>query len=292
VRIESVGVLPLPTQPPSSSLELSCRAAERGLAGSAHQRGAIELLLYTGVYRTDFVFEPAIAAMIAGALGINAEVASPDGKRTFAFDVFNSSVGTLNACFLATQLIHGHKIRTALVVASEVENAKLVGDGRRGVTETASALILDQGAGQTGFGGFCFRSFTDFRDALGCSVGGEAGVAALSVVKDPKLEAHYVECILPVVRELLEAEGLDPADIALVLPPPLSCGSIDTLSEQLKIDHGRFVQVSGGEEDLFTSSLPYALDAVRCRKLAQPGDIGLIISAGAGIEVGCAVYYF
>jgi 3-oxoacyl-[acyl-carrier-protein] synthase III len=292
VRIESVGVLPLPTEAPGSSLELSRRAAERSLAASAHQRNAIELLLYAGVYRTDFVYEPAIAAMIAGELGINDDFDSPDGKRTFAFDVFNSSVGTLNACFLAAQLIQGQKIRTALVVAAEVENANLLGDSRRGVTETASALILDQSPGRTGFGGFCFRSFTDYRDALGCSVGGEAGVPSLTVVKHPELEAHYVECVLPVIRELLEAEGLDPADIALVIPPPLSCGSIDTLSEELKVDRDRFVHVAGGGEDLFTSCLPYALDAVRCRGLAQPGAIGLIISAGAGIEVGCAVYYF
>jgi 3-oxoacyl-[acyl-carrier-protein] synthase III len=292
VRIESVGVLPLPTQPSGSSLELSRRAAERSLAGSAHHRNAIELLLYTGVYRTDFVYEPAIAAMIAGELGINDDVAPPDGKRTLAFDIFNSSVGTLNACFLAAQLIRGQKIRTALVVAAEVENPSLLGDSRRGVTETASALVLDQSPSQTGFGGFCFRSFTEYRDALGCSVGSEAGVPSLSVVKDPKLEAHYVECVLPVIRELLEAEGLDPADIALVMPPPLSCGSLDTLSEALKVDRDRFVCVTGGGEDLFTSSLPYALDAVRCGRLAQPGDIGLIISVGAGIEVGCAVYYF
>jgi 3-oxoacyl-[acyl-carrier-protein] synthase III len=292
VRIESVGVLPLPTEPPGSSLELSRRAAERSLATSAHQRNAIELLLYAGVYRTDFVYEPAIAAMIAGELGINDDFASPDEKRTLAFDVFNSSVGPLNACFLAAKLIQGRKIRTALVVAAEVENASLLRDSRRGVTETASALILDQSPGRTGFGGFCFRSFTDYRDALGCSVGSEAGAPSLSVVKHPKLEAHIVECVLPVIRELLEAEGLDSADIALVIPPPLSCASLDTLSEELKVDRDRFVHVAGGGEDLFTSSIPYALDAVRCRGLAQPGDIGLIISAGAGIEVGCAVYYF
>jgi len=38
--------------------------------------------------------------------------------------------------------------------------------------------------------------------------------------------------------------------------------------------------------------VPYALEAVRSRGLARPGDAGLIITAGAGIEVGCAIYYF
>jgi 3-oxoacyl-(acyl-carrier-protein) synthase III len=298
VRIESVGVLPLPTERPGSSLALSCRAAERSLAGSTHPRNAIDLIIYAGVYRTDFVYEPAIASMVAGELGINDTFESLNGARTLAFDVFNSSVGFLNACFLAAQLIQERKSRAALVVTSEVENPSLFRGGRRGVTETASALILDQSPGRTGFGGFLFRSFTDYIDLLTCSVsngaagGGEGGGASLSVVRDPTLEARYVECVRRVVPELVAMEGLDLSEVALFIPPPLSRESIDKLSEQLKVDRDRFVQVTGSGEDLFTSSVPYALDAVRCRGLAQPGDIGVIISAGAGIEVGCAIYYF
>jgi len=291
-RIESVGVLPLPAQPPASSLELSCRAAERSLATSAYDRNAIELLIYSGVYRTDFVVEPAIATMIAGQLGINDSFDSVDRRRTFAFDVSNSSVGFLNACFLATQLIQGRKIHTAMVLASEVENASLFRGARRGVTETASAMILDQSPGGMGFGSFLFRSFTEYVDLLACSVSSQAGAASLSVVKHPSLEARYVECALRVIPELLAVEGLDLSDIALFIPPQLSSGSIDKLSAELKVDRSRFVHVSGGGEDLFTSSVPYALEAVRCRGLAQPGDAGLIITAGAGIEVGCAIYYF
>jgi 3-oxoacyl-[acyl-carrier-protein] synthase III len=127
---------------------------------------------------------------------------------------------------------------------------------------------------------------------LACSVSSEGGAPSLSVVKHPKLEAQYVECVLRVIPELLAVEGLDLSDIALFIPPQLSAGSIDNLSAELKVDRARFVDVTGGGEDLFTSSVPYALEAVRCRGLAQPGDAGLIITAGAGIEVGCAIYYF
>jgi 3-oxoacyl-[acyl-carrier-protein] synthase III len=291
-RIESLGVLPLPIQPPSSSLELSCSAAERSLAASAHDRNAIELLLYAGVYRTDFVYEPAIAAMIAGRLGINDTFDSLDGKRTLAFDVFNSSVGLLNACFLAARLIEGQKIRTALVVTSEVENTSLLRGGRRRITETASAMILEPGPGRPGFGNFLFRSFTDYIDLLTCSLSSKGEGPSLSVVKDSRLEARFLECVPRVIHELLDMERLEPSEVALFIPPPLSPESIDALSDKLRVDRDRFVQVKGGGEDLFTSAVPYALDVVRHRGLARPGDIGLIISAGAGIEVGCAIYYF
>ena len=288
VRVESVGVLPLPTPGPTSTLDLSRLAAERCLAESAYHRNAIDLLLYAGVYRTDFVFEPAIAALIAGELGINDTLDSIDQSRTLAFDVFNSSAGFLNACFLAAQLLRGQKHRTAMVLASEVENP---GD-RRGVTETASALILDRSPGRTGFGHFLFKSFTDYVDGIGACLNAVPGGPSLSVVKGPGLEDHYLECVLRVVPELLALEGLDRSDIALVMPPQMSSGFIAELSAGLKIDQDRFVDVTRGDTDLFTSSVPYAFDAILRRGLAQPGDAGLIITAGAGIEVGCAIYYF
>jgi 3-oxoacyl-[acyl-carrier-protein] synthase III len=127
---------------------------------------------------------------------------------------------------------------------------------------------------------------------LACSVSSEGGAPSLSVVKHPRLEAHYLECVLRVVPELLALEGLDLSDIALLIAPPLSSGFIARLSAELKVDRDRIVHVTGGGEDLFTSAVPYALDAVRSRRLARPGDAGLIITVGAGIEVGCAIYYF
>src|SRR5205814_71882 len=94
-----------------------------------------------------------------------ARTASPGAPRARI-----ESVGVLNACFLATQLMQGRKIHTAMVLAAEVENASLFRGARRGVTETASAMILDRSPGGTGFGSFLFRSFTDYVDLLACSV--------------------------------------------------------------------------------------------------------------------------
>ena len=45
-------------------------------------------------------------------------------------------------------------------------------------------------------------------------------------------------------------------------------------------------------KDLFTSSIPYGLLQIRALNQVEPGDIALVISVGAGIQVGCATYYF
>jgi 3-oxoacyl-[acyl-carrier-protein] synthase III len=52
------------------------------------------------------------------------------------------------------------------------------------------------------------------------------------------------------------------------------------------------VDIAHAGNDLYTSSLPYTLQHVREQNLVQSGDVGLIITAGSGIQVGCATYYF
>jgi 3-oxoacyl-[acyl-carrier-protein] synthase III len=94
------------------------------------------------------------------------------------------------------------------------------------------------------------------------------------------------------VDELLESEGLELARIRAILPPQISSEFIARLGERLGVDSLRMVDAVGQGPDLFTSSLPYALDRLRERRLVTSGDIGLIIHVGSGIQVGCATYYF
>ena len=53
-----------------------------------------------------------------------------------------------------------------------------------------------------------------------------------------------------------------------------------------------FVELVSEGKDLFTSSLPCSLHEIETRDLAKPGDIGLVINVGAGLQVGCATYCF
>ena len=63
------------------------------------------------------------------------------------------------------------------------------------------------------------------------------------------------------------------------------------LAARLNIPSSRFVDL-GAESDPFSSCLPQALQQARQRKLVKPGDVGLIISVGSGVQVGCATYRF
>ena len=291
-RIESIGTIPEGCTDGRSALELSRLAAERCLDGSALPRDAVQLLLYSGVYREGHIIEPAVAAMLAGALGINDAVEADAPRKTLAFDIFNGAVGTLNACYVADQLIRAGSCAAALVTAAEIEYNAVAGvEGRRGLRDTGSALLLCASDDQTGFGTFVFRSATQLSDALQVfGILEEPGIY-LRFAFDPRLEEYYLECIDEAVRELLAIEDLDLGRVRVVLPPQISSAFVERLGERLGLPPEVVVALDG-QGDYFTSSLAYSLERARELGLVTAGDIGLVIAVGSGLQVGCASYYF
>lgn len=94
------------------------------------------------------------------------------------------------------------------------------------------------------------------------------------------------------VNDLLTAEGMSIGDIDRFFPPQISPLFIDLLAQQLGVDREKLVDVSQQGKDLFTSSLAYAVRHGLEEGLISEGQTGLLIQAGSGIQVGCALYYF
>jgi amino acid adenylation domain-containing protein len=293
IRVASIGTVAPGSQVERQVVSLLHEAAQTCLAASSYQRNDIDLLINAGVYRDEFLCEPAVAALLAGKMQLNDDIKSLQDKKTFALDIFNGAIGTLNACHAAIGMIRAGKASNAMITAAEIENNRQHRpDTLYGLEEVGSALILDQSPdGVTGFGNFVFKYFTEYIDALVTQTEMFNGKTVLRIERDSRIERYYVQCIQEAVQELLSLEHLALAQIKAVLPPQISTGFISRLSDALAIDRSRLVDVQS-QHDLFTSSLAYTLQHVRQHKLVQPGDIGLIISVGSGIQIGCATYYF
>ena len=292
VRIDSVGIAPAGQSAHPSSIQLAVQAATACLDRSSLDRAALGLIIHAGVYRDDFLSEPAVAALVAGELGINDDVQSADGPKTLAFDVLNGAVGFLNACHVAAAMIGAGKTEHAMVVASEIENnTPESGDPSNGISQTGSAILVGRSDGKEGFGRFIFQHHPEYSGALATYTQQRDGRCRLQIDRDPDLADLYLSCIPSAAKELLMLEGLDPSDIAVVLPPHLSPAALDELSARIGIPRSRFVDLAV-DTDPFTSSVPYGLENARRHRLARPGDIALIVAVGSGVQVGCTTYRF
>jgi 3-oxoacyl-[acyl-carrier-protein] synthase III len=294
VRVQSVGTVPASWDGQRETVELAKVATEQCLARTPLDRADIGLLIFSGVYRTDFLYEPAIAALIAGAIDLNAQVKTQGEKKSLAFDVFNSSLGFLNACHVADHMIGNGTCEAALVVASEVEhNVGACPEGPRGVVETGSAVLLSRGDGvRRGFGSFVFKYRGEYLDDFEVCGIQKQGTSFVHIKESGRLEEHYLECIPPAVEEVLRQEELELSDVRWILPPQRSAEFVTRLSERLGLEREKFVDVTRPDGDLFTSSFAHSFQHLIDQKKTKPGDIGLLIDVGAGIQVGCAAYYF
>lgn len=293
IRVESIGVIPLEGKTNGDSLDLLNLAADICLNKSSYQRNDIGLLIHTGVYRSDNVLEPAFAALLAGKLHMNASFSDKD-KKTFAFDVFNGSIGFLQACYLAQQMIAAEISNTAMIVAAEFENNfKYFPDKMIGIRETASAVILDKNPVENkGFSRFLFKYHTEAIDAYTVNCSTKEVNPFFHIGKDPELGEKYVRTIQPLIVEILKQECIGLQEIDWVFPPQISTTFIHLLSEKLGLGFDKFIDVAGDGPDLFSSSIPYGMEYGFEIGLIKPGDIGLLIAVGSGIQVGCAIYHF
>jgi 3-oxoacyl-[acyl-carrier-protein] synthase III len=293
VRIRAVGTANSDAGQ-TDTQDLARRAGESCLAASSYDRRKIDVLMGVGLYRSEFIAEPAAATLVANDLRMNEESDPLDENKTFAFDLLNGPAGFLDACYVAAGLIRANSFDSVMIVASEEENNIRAGAaGRRGLANVGSAVILDRSEdGRTGFSSFLFKDHTQHLSAFRAFGSLENGRTRLAFERTPGLEGLYVECIADSVDVLLRSQRLELAQFKTVLPPQISSEFISRLAHRLGADSHRFVDLASDDLDLFTSSLPAAFEHVRRQQLAANGDLGLLISVGAGITVGCAIYQF
>jgi amino acid adenylation domain-containing protein len=291
VRIAGVGTA-WAGQTAAETMSLLQAAGEKCLANWGRDRSDVDLLIHAGVYRSEFVSEPALAAMAAGALGINDSIDSPQAKKTFALDLMDGAAGFLDACYVAEQMIRSGAHRHAMVMTSEIENNALARpDHLLGLEEGGAAVILEPSDDGSGLEAYLFKSFTLHLDAMESHTAMVDGIGALEISRRADLEDRYLECIAATVSELLTAQGLTADDLAVILPPQISKAFADRLANALQVPVEKVIDASG-TGDAFTCSLARGWEKLRERGLPARGQRGLIISAGAGIQVGCALYRF
>ena len=146
--------------------------------------------------------------------------------------------------------------------------------------------------GETGFEAFYFQDFLDHHDGERISGGwNESGKAYIHFERCDERKRTYLGCVATAVESFLAQQGLSLEEIDVLLPPQLCQPFVGAVADKLGCDDARTVCVANGL-DYASSSVPAAYLAARETGKAKPGDLGLFLSVGAGIQVGCALYRF
>lgn len=292
VRIESVGIAD--GDDLTSGITLAQRAMDDCLAKSSYGKDDVEVLIFAGAHRDEFIGEPAIAALIAGRSKMNETGGFPiPGKKTFVFDVYHGPQGFLTACYLGAGMIRSGRVQSVMILASDLEpnSARPEWDPLR-IAATGSAVILDSPVdSRVGFGHCVFESFTEHIGAYAAWLDTHKGTPRMRVTRHAELEALYLKCVPGTVEELLRCEGLRMEDIKAILPPQVSTSLVGRLAEALHVECDRFVDLAVDGRSLSCSSLAHSFSSV-VREGVAAGDVGLVISVGSGLQVGAAAYYF
>lgn len=288
--VVAAGVRPEPGISPSA-ISWATAAAEACLAQKEEiDRQEIGVLLYAGMYRDEHLFEPAIAAILAGNLSINATAGGiGEQRKTLCFDVFNSNMAFMQACHIAAEMLENGLSAHALVSTAEIE---VDSKATPGIYEGGAAMLLQAlQAGSGGFGSFLFHTDNTLQNDMQARIQWKGADATVY----REMEATYLQCLVePVCRlvnELLQQEELTPADIRHVIPPFMEPAFVHQLETALQLPGSHMVRMEGVKENMQSLTLPCLLQHLMDSGQLLPGERILIISAGAGGQIGGTIYY-
>lgn len=225
---------------------------------------------------------PAVAVRVQAALGMG---------HGFAFDVQAVCSGFVYAMANANGLMASGLVKRALVVGAEKMSAVLDWDDRTTCVlfgDGAGAVVLEATDDpKRGILTTHLHSDGRFRDMLYTS-GGVATTGAAGTIQMAGREVfkYAVEALASVVDEALEATGLAPEDIDLLVPHQANLRIIEGTAKKLGMGMDKVVITLDKHGNTSAASIPLALhEAVQGGRVKR-GDLLLIEAMGGGFTWG------
>ena len=289
-RIESLGVsLPRRRLLGWGSHRHAVEAGKRCLAASRYRPSDVRVLVNAGVYRDGHVCEPAIAAYVQHALGVNVDF---HGRRTLSFDLLNGGVGMLNAAHLLVSQMHAGEIQVGMVVASDA-NPDRRPDPGSAVAASGAALLLDLSPRNgAGFGAFAFVTHEESADLYTAVVSLKEPRGKLLIRRRAELEEAFLAGAAAAAKAVLERDSLRPEDVDLAVPSQVSASFLARLPGALGLPREKVADYASVLPDTPTTSVFLAFDRARAEGALGPGRTALLLACGSGVTVGAATYRF
>ncbi|MFJ7219831.1 beta-ketoacyl-ACP synthase III [Amycolatopsis sp. NPDC098790] len=218
---------------------------------------------------------PNAAAQVAARIGIP----SPG-----AFDLNAACAGFCYGLGVASDLIRAGSAKKVLVIGAEKLTDSV------DPVDRANAIIFADGAGAAVVG-------PSDEPGIGPVSWGSAGdLVDLIYMRDEKYiyqEGQSVfrwatTKIAPIAMQALEAAGLKPSDVDVLIPHQANLRIVEAIAKKLRANGARDDMVVADDirfsGNTSSASIPLALDHMRKAGTAKPGDVVLAVGFGAGLS--------
>lgn len=272
----------------ASAIELADAAARECLERADRSPDDLQLLINAGVYLDQTISEPAVASLIQEDIGANPKIEPGVGQGTLSFDVRDGACGLLTGMYLIDGLLASGTVQRGMVVGGDVDSGTSEGFG---FPPAAGAVLLSSDDSRLGLTAFKFETFPEFADDFQSYVawhekGNGQGRNTLTVEIDDHYLAHALEAADSTVRELATENGLDLAEVDLVVATASVPDFATALTRRLGVSSARTASPSDGLAGAHTAAPAIALGSI---ELAA-SRTALLVCAGAGITVVAALY--
>ncbi len=285
-----------------NSLTLATDAARDCLEHSGHPASDLEVVINCSItkYRDDSVsqYEPTQAQAVAQAIG---------APQAMTFDLSNACAGMLTGTFILNNLIRRGAIRCGMVVSGEC----ISGLGRNAAEhvrsilsrELASLTLGDAGVAAiverapTGASGINTAGFTTLSEHSRLCLGGPAPhePGARMFTQARAIHRVAIASIPPLLREVLDAAGLELSDIDWVIPHQTSARAIrkgmaevsDALGEEPK--QPAVVTVDEFGNTASTTHFVALYQYLQEGRLHE-GERVALLALASGLEIGALIF--
>lgn len=202
-KIQKVGITAITTLPesydgPTDTFAMAAVVLKNTLAKRKTTDQKIGLLIFSGLYVTNHISEPAIAAMLIKAAGISpTEQALHFSENLFAFDIKNGSIGTQKAINTAAAFLKINTEEEALVIGSDIYDDQMLNTALLPVQTGCAALLLSKISKDTELQMTHQEQFNfwKYNRAYHSSIVWNKKVVKLSFKQAPSLRTKYLTCM-------------------------------------------------------------------------------------------------
>lgn len=278
--------------PGESTATLATAAAREALADAKMTPADIDAIIVATI--TPECSFPSTACFVQQAL---------EAPQVPAFDIAAACSGFIYGLSIASYMIHSGVYRNVLLIGAETmsritdyedrNTCILFGDG-------AGAAIL---SATDGLDGPCILHHQLHAQGNGtsmlCVPAGGSRLPPSRMTIDERL--HYVKmqgrevyklavkCNFDLVDSTIAEAGLDPDDLAIVIPHQSNLRIIESARERLKLPPDRMFTNIQRYGNTSAASIPLGLDECRKNGRIKSGDTILLVAFGAGLTWGSAL---